>query len=248
MVKIAICDDEQEIGRLLYITLSDIFHMLKIDVNIDIFLSGEKLCSKIEAKEHYDLIFLDIQFAKSEINGVKIGKFIRNAHNNNNVQIVYISWEKDYAMQLFAVRPMDFLVKPLNFAQVEQTIKTFLHISGLGTALFTYKKGHDTFDVRLKDIVYLENSGRKIIIYLADGRQEEFYGSLKDVYSEQLKNFNFIFTHASFAVNFDYVTAIRHDRLIMTDKQIFIPIARNKSTEVKKTYLAIMKVKNRGTA
>ena len=241
MIKIAICDDELEICKLLHLTLSDIFNTLKTNVHIDIFLSGEKLCNSLQASEYYDLIFLDIQLAKDEINGVEIGQLIRNKHNNNVMQIVYISWEKDYAMQLFEMRPMDFLVKPLNFPQVEKTIKTFLHITGLGVGLFTYKKGYDTFDVRIKDIVYLENNGRKIIIYLADGRQEEFYGSLKEIYNEQLKNFNFLFTHASFAVNFDYVVAIRHDKILVTDEQISIPIARNKSSEVKKTYLTITK-------
>ena len=241
MIKIAICDDELEICKLLHLTLSDIFNMLKTDVNIDVFLNGEQLCNSIEANEYYNLIFLDIQFAKSEINGVEIGQLIRNEHNNNDVQIVYISWEKDYAMQLFKIRPLNFLLKPLDYAQIDKTIKTYLRITGLTSGVLTYKKGHDTFEVRIKDIIYMENSGRKIIIYLADGRQEEFYCSLKEVFNEQLKKYNFLFTHASFAVNYDYVTAIRHDKLLVTDKQISVPIAPNRSAEVKKKYLMIMK-------
>ena len=245
MVKVAICDDEPKISRLLHFILSDIFNFFKIAVDIDVFLAGEKLCIKIEAKEHYDLIFLDIEFAKNAISGVEVGQLIRNTYNNNEVKIVYISWEKDYAMQLFEVRPMDFLIKPLNYDKVKKTVNTFLHISGLNSGVFTYKKGHDTFEVRIKDIVYLENSKRKIIIYLASGKQEEFYGSLKEVYNEQLKNSDFLFTHASFAVNYDYVTAIRHGKLLVTDKRIPLPIAPNRSTEVKKSYLAITK-KRRG--
>ena len=245
MVKIAICDDELDICKSLHLNLSDIFNMLKTDVNIDVFLNGENLCDSIEANEHYDLIFLDIQFAKNEINGVEIGQLIRNAHNNNDMQIVYISWEKDYAMQLFEVRPMDFLIKPLNYDQVKKTVNTFLHISGPNSGVFTYKKGHDTFEVRIKNIVYLENSKRKVIIHLSDGRQEEFYGSLKEVYNEQLKKFDFLFTHASFAVNYDYITAIKHNQLLVTGESISVPIAPSRSLEIKKKYLTVMKDRRR---
>ena len=241
MVKIAICDDEPEISAGLQHTLLNIFNKLKLNIQIDIFNASEELCQKLESEEHYDLIFLDIEFAKSEINGVEVGRLIRDTYNNNDVQIVYISWEKDYAMQLFEVRPMNFLVKPLEFSQVEKTIKSYLIIAGLNSGVFTYKKGHDTYNVRIKDIIYLENSKRKIIIHLSDGRQEEFYGSLKEVYNEQLKNYDFLFTHASFAVNYGYVTAIRHNQLVVTDGFTPLPIAPNRSVEIKKRYLMIMK-------
>jgi len=32
-----------------------------------------------------------------------------------------------------------------------------------------------------------------MILHLADGRKEEFYGSLKNEYEEQLKKFDFLF-------------------------------------------------------
>ena len=240
MVNVAICDDEPEVAHLLHLTLSDIFNTLKIDVNVDVFLSGEKLCNKMENEEHYDLIFLDIQFAKNQINGVEVGQLIRDTYNNE-VSIVYISWEKSYAMQLFSIRPMNFLIKPLSFAQVEKTVKTFLRITRLSSGLFTYKKGRDTFDVRIKDIVYLENNKRKIIIHLSDGRQEEYYGSLKEAYSEQLRKFDFLFAHASFVVNYDYITAIKHNQLLVTDNSISVPIAYSRSMEIKKKYLTIIR-------
>ena len=241
MVKIAICDDEPKISQQLYLALCDIFKHAKLAVAIDVFLSGEKLCHKLERAEHYDLILLDIKFASNSINGVEVGQLIRNTYHNHRVSIVYISWTKDYAMQLFAVRPMDFLIKPVSYEQLEQTINTFLHISGLNAGVFTYKKGHDLLELRTNDIVYLENNKRKIIIYLADGTQEEFYGSLKEIYGDQLQNANFLFIHASFAVNYDYITTIRHDKLFVTDKHIPLPIAPSRSSEVKKAYLAIAK-------
>ena len=237
MVRLAICDDESEVVAELERALTDIFGKLTVEPEIDIFLTGKELCRKMEAGFSYDLIFLDIEFAQNEINGVEVGNLIRNTHNNNLVSIVYISWEKEYAMQLFTIRPMDFLLKPLNIAQIEETVRTYLRITGLISGMLTYKKGHDIYDVRLKDIVYLENNMRKIIIFFSDGNRDEFYGSLKEIYDEQLKNLDFIYSHASYVVNFDYVKEIKSNKLLVTDSLTPVPISQHKSTEVKKKYM-----------
>ncbi|MCL1863199.1 MAG: LytTR family DNA-binding domain-containing protein [Defluviitaleaceae bacterium] len=244
MIKIAICDDEPNICEELKQSLTYIFGGEKIDIDISIVPTGESLCKKMESEEYFDIIFLDILFAKNEIDGVDVGRHIRNTYNNNDVQIVYISWEKSYAMQLFEVRPMDFLIKPLSHSQIQKVVNSYLRIIGLNSGTLIYKKGHDKFEINIKDIVYLENSKRKIIVYLSNGKQEDFYGSLKNIYDEQLKYFDFIFTHASFVANYDHITAINHNRLIMAGNKD-IPVSSGKSLEVKKKYLAIMK-KRRG--
>ena len=241
MLMIAICDDETNIGADLERALIDIFDKMNVNYDIDVFLGGTEFVRQLESKVHYDLIFLDIVFAKDEINGVEVGRIIRDVYQNNIAQVVYISWEKKYAMQLFAIRPMDFLVKPSDYAKVEHIVRTYLKIAGLKSGDFTYKKGHDIFKVRIKDIVYLENKERKVIIHLADGRKEEFYGSLKEAYNEQLSKFDFLFIHASYVVNYDYVTAVKFNQLTLTDSVTPLPISQNRRVPVRENYAAIMK-------
>jgi len=241
MVYIAICDDETKIGAELERILIDIFNQLKVECEIDVFFTGDELRLKMEAGVHYDLIFLDIEFAKGEINGVEVGRLIRETHRNYIVSIVYISWEKKYAMQLFEIRPMDFLIKPLVCEKVEQTVRIYLRIVGLWSGEFTYKKGHNTCKVQAKNIIYLESSDRKLILHLADGRKEEFYGSLKEAFNEQLQRFDFIFIHASYVVNYDYITAVKYNQLLLTENQISLPISPNKRNEARERYYEIMK-------
>jgi len=241
MIMVAICDDEIEVGAELERTLIDIFDGLRLKYEIDVFFAGDELCREMEAGTHYDLIFLDIEFAKGKSNGVEVGQLIRNIYNNNIVSIVYISWEKRYSMKLFAIRPLDFLLKPLTYETIEQTVKTYLKLSGLSSEVLVYKKGHDVFKAQIKDIAYLENRERKIIIRFSNGKKEFFYGSLKGLYNEQLKNFDFLFIHASFLVNYDYVTAVKYDHLIVTGKAKPLPIAPKKRDEARKHYLEILK-------
>ena len=241
MIYIAICDDETKIGAELERTLLDIFNQQKVKCEIDVFFAGDELCRKMNAGAHYDLIFLDIEFAKNEINGVEIGRLIRDAHHNHMVSIVYISWEKKYAMQLFEIRPMDFLIKPLDYEKLEQTVSTYLKVSGLWSREFTYKKGHDTYKVQAKNIIYLESSDRKLILHLSDGRKEEFYGALKEAYNEQLHKLDFLFIHASYVVNYDYVSSVKYNQLLLAEGQVPLPISPNRRSEVRERYYEIMK-------
>ena len=241
MMYVAVCDDETKIGAELERILVDILDKLNIKHEIDVFFSGNELYEKMEEGAHYDLIFLDIEFAQSEINGVEVGRLIRDVHQNYLASIVYISWEKKYALQLFEIQPLNFLVKPLKCEKVEDVVRKYLKISGLWSGVFTYKVAHDTLKVQIKDIVYLESYDRKLVMHLADGRKEEFYGSLKEAYNEQLKRFDFLFIHNSYVVNYDYVAALKFDQVILANNETPLPISKHRRNEVRESYYEIMK-------
>lgn len=241
MIYVAVCDDELKIGAEVERALIEIFNAMQVEHDIDVFFAGEELCHRMEAGAHYDLIFLDIEFAKNELNGVEVGRLIRESQQNNMVSIVYISRERDYAFQLFEIRPLNFLVKPLEFDALEKTVKTYLKIAGLWSSEFSYNVGHDTFKVKVKDIVYFESIDRKLILHFADGTTVEFYGTLKEVYQEQLKKFDFLFIHASYVVNFDYISAIRYNQLSLVGSAVPLPISQGKRSEVRERYYEIMK-------
>jgi len=241
MIYVAICDDETKIGADLECALIDIFTKLSIKHEVTVFFTGEELCKAIESGSHYDLIFLDIEFAQNEINGVEVGHIVRDIYNDHMVSIVYISRIKSYAYELFDIQPFNFLVKPLKYEKIDEVIRKYIKISGLWLEDFTYKIGHDAFKVKIKDIVYLESDDKKIILHLANGKKEEFYGSIKEVYQEQLKEFDFLFIHASYIVNYDYVTALKFNQVSLVDCAMPLPISKHRKNEVRECYYEIMK-------
>ena len=241
MVVVAICDDDVAIGADLERALMDVFGNMQVGHSIDVFFTGEELCRRMEAGTHYDLIFLDIEFAKNEINGVEVGRHIREAQHNNMVSIVYISRERDYAFQLFEIRPLNFLIKPLEFDAIKKTVRTYIDIAGLWSGEFSYNVRRDTINVKVKDIMYLESRGRKLIIYFADGRTDEFYGSLKEVYNEQLKKYDFLFIHAAYVVNLDFISVMRYSELFLADSATPLPISQGRRNEIRESYHRMMK-------
>ena len=241
MLKIAICDDEINITAELERILIDTLAALNVKHEIDVYFGGAEFIRHLQQGVLYDMIFLDIEFAKEEINGVELGRIIRAAPQRALTAIVYISWQPKYAMQLFQNRPLDFLLKPLKSADIERSVHTFLKISGLMHGDFTYKKGHDFFKQPFTTITHLENRERKVILHLSDGTQDEFYGSLKKLYSEQLAGFDFLFIHASYVVNYDFVETMRFDQIMLTSTPTPLPISPNKRDEVRAKYAEILK-------
>ena len=71
-------------------------------------------------RQIFDLIFLDIELKKKS--GLDVSNYIRNELGNESVQIAYISAKTGYAMDLFEFRPINFLVKPLEYSKVVITI------------------------------------------------------------------------------------------------------------------------------
>jgi DNA-binding LytR/AlgR family response regulator len=241
MIYVAICDDEISVGSELERTLIEIFCKLNIKYEINIFFSGEELYQKMATGAHYDLIFLDIEFAHDKANGVEIGRMIREVQRNYLASIVFISWEKEYALQLFEIQPLNFLVKPLLYQEVENVINKYLVVTDFLAYIFTYKVGHDTFKVQKKNIVFFENSERKVIIHLSDGRRDMFYGSLKELYEKQLKSFDFLFIHASYVVNYQYIEALRFNQVQLLGSVRSLPVSKYKKNEVREKYFEIVK-------
>jgi len=63
-------------------------------------------------KEHsFDLIFLDIELKL--MSGIEAGRIIRKEMDNQTILIVYISGKENYYKDLFEIRPMSFLQKPI---------------------------------------------------------------------------------------------------------------------------------------
>jgi len=237
---IAICDDEKNINAELEHNVISVLNNLCVKHSIDVFYTGSELRKALDAGTHYDLIFLDIEFPSDEVSGLDIGKLIRDVHRNDAVSIVYISWENKYSMQLFETQPLHFLVKPLDISRVEGVMKKHMMKTQHWLNHFTYKLRHEFHKVQIKDISYLESSGRKLILHLSDGRKNEFYGSLREVYSEQLRRFDFLYISSSFAVNFDFIEKYRYEEVLLRNVGTPLLVSQRRRKTIKEEYGAII--------
>lgn len=226
MLKIAICDDVAEIVRHIESMLKIVEKKHSFNLQTYGFFSGAALLKDISEGNSFDLIFLDIEM--DNINGVEVGLEIRNKLKDDNSQIAYISGKTDRAMKLFQVRPIDFLVKPLNIDKIEEVVLITSRLVNDASKYFRYKKSQEYHKIRVKDILYFEGENRKVNIVTKD-HTDSFYGSMNDVYKES-KSLDFLHIHKSYIVNKAYIKSYKYDEVIMTnDSSLPISQSRRKS-------------------
>lgn len=212
MYRIGICDDDKVLCSGLEEQIYDIATQLGIKAEVEVWYSGESIQKDLKKGIQLDLIFLDIELV--EKNGIAVGNFIRNEMDDMQTHIVYISSKESYAMQLFKVQPLDFLIKPVSDEQLKEVLLRSRKQKRTEDIYFEYQKGSVLFRLPIQDILYFMSMDKKIIIVKKDGR-EEFYGKLKSI-AEKLP-VDFMMIHQSYIIHQAFVREYSYESVTMTN-------------------------------
>ena len=136
-MKIAICDDDQILCHHLEEMLLELGRKEQTVLQTELFFDGDTLWNYLKQGYRFDLLFLDIEMDRMD--GIAVGRAIRNILGDEDCRIVYISSQESYAMDLFAVRPMDFLIKPVTEARLKEIWELYCRLSEKGQGMFRYQ-------------------------------------------------------------------------------------------------------------
>lgn len=200
MYNIGICDDGENVCASIENMLLQCAKDRKIQIDTNIWYTGEGLRDYLAQGNHLDILFLDIELFK--MTGIEVGDYIRNRLDNMGMQIIYISGRASYAQQLFKTQPLDFLIKPISQKQINDVIGIAIRIIKKKNDRFEFKQGKDYYYVPMGDIVYFVSEKRKVkLVTLKE--TYEFYGRLKEIVKRL--NENFIVIHQSYVINKEYI-------------------------------------------
>lgn len=224
MYDIGICDDGENICLSIENMLVQFAKEKNIQINTNVWYTGEGLRDYLEAGNHLDILFLDIELFK--MTGIEVGNYIRKQLDDMGMQIVYISGKSSYAQQLFKTQPLDFLVKPISQLQINDTMETAIKIIKKKKERFEFRQGKEYYYVPMGDIVYFGSEGRKIKVITMKATFE-FYGGLKEV-AKRLSE-DFIIIHQSYIVNREYVFRYTYETVELVNGTILtISLANRK--------------------
>ena len=237
MYHVGICDDDKVFCAGLEEMICALARKLHRKIETEVWYSGESIMRDLEKCSCPDLLFLDIELY--EKSGIDVGKFIRKG-DDYMTHIVYVSARQEYAMQLFKLQPLDFLIKPVAEEQVREVLERSFRQREQSRALFEYQKGGAFYQVPCGEILYFVSSDKKVSLVMRDGEdrpdrrpsegdggsrqnayepvcfcRQEFYGKLKAV-AEKLPA-GFIMIHQSYIINSDYVAEYTYETVRMQD-------------------------------
>nr|WP_317360185.1 LytTR family DNA-binding domain-containing protein [uncultured Tyzzerella sp.] len=244
MINIAICDDDIIICEELESIILDYKNNINININIDIFYSGEIFLKYISSNNNYDVLFLDIEL--NNINGVEIGHFIRNELKNHYIKIIYISSFDKYAMKLFELSPSNFLIKPIDKNKIEKNLSNILNIIGIESEVFNFKAlNGDIIKIPVKDIFYFEIiKSTKNIKIITNNIEKTFLGTLNEVHEKVGKD-KFIRINKSIIVSFNHIKLFNPKELkivLVNNKELIISRLRLK--DIKEEYFNFLTERN----
>lgn len=160
--------------------------------------------------ETFDLIFLDIEL--KAMNGVNLGAKIRTELQNEKTHIVYISAKSEYAMELFAVRPLNFLIKPVQEQDIIKNLEKAIKLSQYYDDYIKFQRGSELYSVAYGEVRYFSTTGRKVEIHTTSV-DLDFYGKLDDVQAKTPPGF--IRIHKSYLIHETYVKKWEYEMVVM---------------------------------
>jgi len=195
------------------------------------FLVGVSLCqSAFEAMKYIsnnevDLLFVDINMP--DLNGMDFVKSL-----TQKPQVIFTTAYSDYAMEGFKVDAIDYILKPISYAEflkASNKALTWFELSQKQTEILQttkdcifVKSEYKHIRILLTEIKYIESSNEYIQIHLINDLPITTLIRLKTI-EEQLPKDKFMRVHRSFIVNLDRVKVIERNRIIF-DQNIYIPI------------------------
>lgn len=227
MLKIGICDDDEQFLIQLEKYVLAYAHQYGIPISIYKFFDAENLFDTIEEVGLFDILFLDIELQKET--GIEIGNKLRADINNEIMQIVFVSANDTYALQLFDIRPMNFLVKPVTYEKVAYVMKEYARLFPDTSQYFSYNIRKMEHRISFDCILYFQSQGKRIQMVTQD-RIEVFYGKIADILP-QLEGHGFCTVHKSFVVNTKYITKYIGDYIIMANNEE-IPVSHSMKANI----------------
>lgn len=227
-MRIAICDDEPCFVDTIYQYLWDEQHC-----TIDTYLNPEQLLAQYESGVFYDVIFCDILM--EPINGIELARKIRTF--DENVILVYLSCNLEYAPLGYEVRAFRYLLKPVKKeALLSVMIDIYQEQKTQNKLLFETPYG--SILIPENSIQYIEVSDKELQIFYDNDSLciKKGLNELENILTSPC----FFRIHRKYMIHLDHVTEYDNTKVTM-DCQKTLPVSRRKSKYFRETMNCFIK-------
>lgn len=230
MLKIAICDDDASVRKLIcsYVSRICAHHHIEIEP-IEQYGHAQMLLER--RPQALDILFLDIQMPG--LNGIEAAREIRRF--DESVTLIFMTSFPQYAVEGYSVQAYNFLIKPIQEDLLEREILPVLkRLSVQSGSRLTFRHEDAYYTIRIREILYAETSGRIAVIHLPDKSCRTSF-PMKNM-EKLLPKDTFFRIHTGYLVNMDYVTSINKDTVTLKTG-IQLPVSKHRKREFINAYM-----------
>ena len=238
MIKIALCDDEQQCIKVLGKNIVKYLKDRTILYELHMYNSGKKLLELQDDILHYDVIFLDINM--DEVDGIETAKKIRQY--SEKIQIVFVTAFIDYSLEGYKVNAVRYLLKDdIHFQQqVYECMDEIIARMNYTVIKKEFSFVGGTIELSLDNIVYIESCAHKLQFYVIGCEKKEYsmYSKLGTM-EELLKEHHFIRIHQSYLVNYKYIESMNESSIYLSVWNKELMISRERYANARKMYILL---------
>lgn len=228
-MQIAVIDDSKVDREVLSKMIQRYFEEKKCVVKIVEFSCGEQFLENQDRKA-YDLIFLDIMMNGK--NGMELAHELRDCGYQG--KLVFTTTSKEYAVEGYQVQAFNYLVKPIHYEQIADTLASCETLFLQEKDYIEVKEGRLLVKILLKDIQYTDYYNHYIQIHTKH-HVYRTYLSFADFFTLLEPYPQFISCYRNMVVNMDYVETIDQQDFVLKGG-CRIPIAKAKRQEARQCY------------
>ena len=180
-----------------------------------------------------DVIFLDINMP--EISGLSFAKSI-----NKNIKIIFTTAYREYAIDGFDLKAVDYLLKPISFERLLQAVNKFLdenisvytelkeELTPVKSDFIFVRSDRKMIKINFSDINYIESLGDYLKIHLQN-KTIVTRETISNMEAKLPKNY-FIRVHRSFILSIAKIESFTNEFVEVNKKAI--PISRSYKKDV----------------
>lgn len=113
--RIAICDDSDVDAEYVRSLVGRWAGERSAEVETEVFPSAERLLSRYEERQDYDILLLDIEMGgPRSMDGMELAKTVRRTDAGERTQIVFVTGYSDYIAEGYDVEALHYLMKPVD--------------------------------------------------------------------------------------------------------------------------------------
>lgn len=233
MIRIALCDDEQNILEQVSRFLEKYAQMNnREDLEIFSFQSARTLKSALEDEKNFDIFVLDVYIGEDL--GTDLARSIRKRGIES--PIVFLTTSLEHAPESFESDTLRYLIKPVKPEKFYEAMDAALtRAERAGERFVKLKTESGVENVNASRILFSEAHAHYQYVHLENGSQLRVRMTVAELYTRLMKVGGFARVGSAYIINLRNVKNVSTTQVLLFN-DIHVPIPRGKQTEIKKAF------------
>jgi len=234
VLNVCICDDDSEdVAHIQALAEGFAREHPEFSLKVQAFSSSFELLEHLDGKSGFDIYLLDVLMPY--LKGVELAQRIRE--RNEAVEIVFLTYSPEYALDAFEVSACGYLLKPVSQEKFDKVVLSAAHrLTQPKNPSFLLKTKEGLRKVLFRDLVVVESFNHDRVCTLTDGSRLVTTDTLASIMDRLSPDPRFFSPHRAYIINLEHIAALNASYVLLCGGQ-HIPVARNSYAALKRAYM-----------